>query len=131
MNATRCVTRRRERTDADRPTAMTRAWMEFLALDRVEVSTEDGVDDASTVDANGRRKFFGERLEGWSRLDEGGEIRASFRGAREGWTRAEAWFECDVAMARSRARLWSKRTAAGRDAAEATTREGEEDENYH
>ena len=108
---------------------MTRAWMEFLALDRVEASTEDGVDDASTVDANGRRKFFGERLEGWSRLDEGGEIRASFRGAREGWTRAEAWFECDVAMARSRARLWSKRTAAGRDAAEATTREGEEDEN--
>ena len=107
---------------------MTRAWMEFLALDRVEASTEDGVDDASTVDANGRRKFFGERLEGWSRLDEGGEIRASFRGAREGWTRAEAWFECDVAMARSRARLWSKRTASGRDAAEATTREGEEDE---
>ena len=84
MNATRCVTRRRERTDADRPTAMTRAWMEFLALDRVEVSTKDGVDDASTVDANGRRKFFGERLEGWSRLDEGGEIRASFRGARDG-----------------------------------------------
>ena len=34
-----------------------------------------------------------------------------------------------MAMARSRARLWSKRTAAGRDAAEAQTREGEEDEN--
>ena len=82
MHATRCVTRRREGTDADRPTAMTRAWMEFLALDRVEVSTEDGVDDASTVDANGRRKFFGERLEGWSRLDEGGDSSEFSRRAR-------------------------------------------------
>ena len=61
--------------------------------------------------------------------DEGGEIRASFRGAREGWTRAEAWFECDVAMARSRARLWSKRTAATDAKRRLNDREGEEDEN--
>ena len=87
-------------------------------------STNDAVDDASTVDARGRRKFFGERLEGWSTLDAGGEIRASFRAvAREGVEssmRAEVWFECDVAMARSRARVYAER--AERDA-EATTRE--------
>ena len=54
-------------------------------------STNDAVDDASTVDARGRRKFFGERLEGWSTLDAGGEIRASFRAlTRETWQQIRA-----------------------------------------
>ena len=59
---------------------------------------------AASVSGDGR-KFFGERLSSWGVLDGAGEISATFRAASDGGVTAEAFYTCDVARARARARL--------------------------